>query len=49
MAKPFVAGSSPSIRTEPADGRSRPSINFISVVLPAPLWPTSATVCAAGS
>ena len=39
-----AAGSAPSTETLPALGRIRPSISFISVVLPAPLCPTSATV-----
>src|SRR5581483_6697739 len=38
-----AAGLSPSTPTEPLAGRISPSISFISVVLPAPLWPIRAT------
>ena len=37
------AGSAPSTVTVPAPGRRRPRISLMSVLLPAPLWPMSAT------
>src|SRR5205823_6217916 len=37
------AGSPPSVRTLPPVGWIRPSISLISVLLPAPLWPTRPT------
>ena len=40
--RPPKSGPHPESSTVPALGRTSPSSSFISVVLPAPLWPTSA-------
>src|SRR5262249_53456351 len=39
-----LASEAPSQRISPARGRSRPAMQRISVVLPAPLGPSSATI-----
>ncbi len=43
-ALPYWASGTPSTSTSPAVGSSRPSVIFISVVLPPPDGPTSSRV-----